>query len=61
MTCEFTRDAAGKVVQTPGGAPELDLATVEEYERSHAGRSQILSRIGDLLEPPWGQGPTPSG
>jgi hypothetical protein len=32
---------------------QTDLATVEEYERSHAGRSQILSKIGDLLEPPW--------
>jgi hypothetical protein len=32
---------------------QTDLATVEEYERSHAGRSQILSKIRDLLEPPW--------
>jgi ferritin-like metal-binding protein YciE len=32
---------------------QTDLAAVEEYERSHAGRSQILSKIGDLMEPPW--------
>jgi ferritin-like metal-binding protein YciE len=32
---------------------QTDLATIEEYERSHAGRFQILSKIGDLLEPPW--------
>ncbi|MGW3953181.1 hypothetical protein ACWEKM_20205 [Streptomyces sp. NPDC004752] len=37
--------------------PELtqtDLATVGAYERSHAARSAVLSRIADLLGPePW--------
>lgn len=34
--------------------PQTDLATVDAYERSHAGRPVILSSIVDLLGPePW--------
>ncbi|WP_367325511.1 hypothetical protein [Streptomyces sp. HUAS ZL42] len=34
--------------------PQTDLATIGAYERSHAGRTAILSRIADLLGPvPW--------
>ncbi|MFF4041055.1 hypothetical protein [Streptomyces sp. NPDC001816] len=33
---------------------QTDLATVGAYERSHAGRPALLSRIADLLGPvPW--------
>ncbi|MFF2515768.1 hypothetical protein [Streptomyces sp. NPDC058086] len=33
---------------------QTDLATVGAYERAHAGRSAVLSRVADLLGPePW--------
>lgn len=34
--------------------PQADLATVGAYERAHAGRPPVLSRVTDLLGPePW--------
>jgi hypothetical protein len=44
-------------VEVTGRLPRLsqaDLATIEGYERAHAGRSTILNKIADLSgDEPW--------
>ncbi|MFI2347079.1 hypothetical protein ACH492_08445 [Streptomyces sp. NPDC019443] len=51
---DYRRRSTKSILDRLPHLPQADLATVDAYERSHAGRPVILSRIADLLgHEPW--------
>jgi bacterioferritin (cytochrome b1) len=51
---DYRRLSALTVIDRLPHLSQVDLALVDAYERSHAGRPMVLSRITDLLGPvPW--------
>jgi hypothetical protein len=51
---DYRRLSTKAVIDRLPHLTQTDLATVGAYERSHAGRAAILSRVADLLGPtPW--------
>lgn len=51
---EYRKFGTREILERLPHLPQRDLATVGAYERAHAARPAILSRIADLLGPePW--------
>ncbi|MGW1803050.1 hypothetical protein ACWCQN_46365 [Streptomyces sp. NPDC001984] len=54
LIADYRRLGTKMIIDRLPHLTQTDLATVGAYERSHAGRPAVLSRIADLLGPvPW--------